>query len=118
MVGVGAFGRVLGELEGIAHEIGVDDDLVALVEVPEDQEFAAEPGFGGPDAFLELLVGCVAVFLRQHLLARRVARQRVEHGCAGAVARLGGVEVPRILRQTRVTGALRAQPGDDFVYGR
>ena len=118
MVGVGTFGGVLGELEGVAHEVGMADDFIALVEVAEDQQFFAKAGFGCADAFLQFLVGGVTVFLREHLLAGGVARQRIEHGCAGSVARLGGVEMPWILGESGVAGALCAELGDDFVDGR
>ena len=117
VVGIGTFGGVLGELEGITHKVSVHDDFVTLVEVTKDEQLIAETRLGGLDTFLQFLIGSVTVFLRQHLLAGCVVRQRVEHGCARAVARLGGVEMPRILCQSGIACALRAQSGDDFVYG-
>ena len=118
MVGVRAFGGVLGQLEGVAHKVGMLDDFVTLVEVAEDQQFGAETLLGVGDALLQFLVGGLAVFVRQHLLARRVGGQMVEHRGTGTVAGCGGVEVPRVLGQSCVAGALRAQLGDDLVNGR
>ena len=43
VVGVAAAGRLLGELEGVAAEVGPADDLVALVVVAEDDQPRAEP---------------------------------------------------------------------------
>ena len=118
VVGVRAFGGVLGQLEGVAHEIGVLDDLVTLVEVAQNQQFGAETLLGVGDALLQFLVGGLAVFVRQHLLARRVGGQTVEHRGTGTVAGCGGVEVPWVLGQSCIAGALRAQLGDDLVNGR
>ena len=53
VVGVRAFGGVLGQLEGVAHEIGVLDDLVTLVEVAQNQQFGAETLLGVGDALLQ-----------------------------------------------------------------
>ena len=50
--------------------------------------------------------------VRQHLLARRVGGQTVEHRGTGTVAGCGGVEVPWVLGQSCIAGALRAQLGD------
>ena len=118
VVGVRTFGGVLGQLEGVAHGIGVLDDLVTLVEVAQDQQFGAETLLGVGDALLQLLVGGLAVLVRQHLLARRVGGQTVKHRGTWTVAGCGGVEVPWVLGQSRIAGALRAQLGDDLVNGR
>ena len=50
-------GGELGELERVAEEVGVADDLVHLVVVPEDDEFLTELGAPGLDQLGELLVG-------------------------------------------------------------
>ena len=55
-LGVGHRQRGVGELERVAHEVGVLDDLVALVEVPEDHELAAERLLGSADARVQLVV--------------------------------------------------------------
>ena len=68
MVGVRAFGGVLGQLEGITHKVGMLDNLITLVEVAEDQQFRAKTLLGVSDALLQFLVGGLAVFVRQHLL--------------------------------------------------
>ena len=47
-------GGVLGELEAVAGEVGVLDDLVALVVVAENDEAAAEGGASGADALVDL----------------------------------------------------------------
>ena len=56
-VGLRAVGRELGQLEGVAGEVGVADDLVALVVVAQDDEPAVQLRLRGDDALLQLLGG-------------------------------------------------------------
>ena len=56
-LGVGAAGRVAGELEGVAGDVGELDDLVALVVVAEDEQPLAERRLGGAGALDEVGVG-------------------------------------------------------------
>ena len=53
----GRRGRVAGELEGVAGDVGELDDLVALVVVAEDEQPVAERGLGGPGALDQVGVG-------------------------------------------------------------
>ena len=69
-LGVGLRLRRVGELERVAHEVGVGDDLVALVEVPEDDDAVAEGLLRCTDAGVELVGRCRAVGGRQLALAR------------------------------------------------
>ena len=48
VVGLGTGGRELGQLEGVAGEVGVPDDLVALVVMAEDDQAAAQRLRGRP----------------------------------------------------------------------
>ena len=52
--GVGAGAGGVGELEGVADEIGVLNNLIALIEVAEDDELFTEGVLGGADAEVEL----------------------------------------------------------------
>lgn len=70
------------------------------------------------DASYQQAVKMLPEPVRQHLLARRVGGQTVEHRGTGTVAGCGGVEVPWVLGQSCIAGALRAQLGDDLVNGR
>ena len=63
VVRLAAAGRLLGELERVAAEIGPLDDLVALVVVSEDHQPSAERGLGRGDATLQLRRRHVAVVL-------------------------------------------------------
>jgi hypothetical protein len=48
--GVRSPGRLLGQLEAVAHDIGEGDDLVPLVVVAEDEHPLPERGLGGAGA--------------------------------------------------------------------
>jgi len=89
VVGVRAFGGVLGQLEGVAHEIGVLDDLVTLVEVAQNQQFGAETLLGVGDALLQFLVGRKALQNRHRTAAdQREQRRRalnLERLCDGGI---------------------------------
>src|SRR5690606_40487312 len=85
-LGLGALGRGPGELEGVTDDVGMVDDFVALVEVPEDHDALAESLFRGDDAAAQLLVAEALVELRQTALAGCAGRDRVGGGCAGAVS--------------------------------
>jgi hypothetical protein len=50
-------GRVLGELEAVPREVGVLDDLVALVVVAENHESLPQEGAGAANAPVELGLG-------------------------------------------------------------
>ena len=54
---VRAGGRLLGQLEGVAGDVGELDDLVALVVVAEHEDPVAERGLGGAGALDEAGVG-------------------------------------------------------------
>ena len=91
-------GRV-GELEGVAHEVGVLDHLVALVEVPQDDGAVPQCRFGGADPGVELGVAGQLVLLRELALPRGRGRCDVGGGGARAVGGhagegLGEVVVP------------------------
>jgi hypothetical protein len=58
------------QLEGVADVVRVLDDLVALVEVPEDHDAVAEGLLRGDDASVEVFGGRVPVGDRQLPLAR------------------------------------------------
>ena len=77
--------RGVSELEAVAEEVGVLHDLVALVEVAEDDDAVAEGVLGSADAEVELPGGGVAVLGGKHTLARGVRGDDVEGGGAGAV---------------------------------
>ena len=117
VVGFRAGGGVLGQLERVTHIIGVHNDFVTLVEVAENQQFATQLVFRVDDALLEFLVACLRVLLAEGLLARGVARDHVERAGTRAVRRFGGVEGPRVFGQAGITGAGRAEPFDNCVYG-
>ena len=73
------------ELEGVAHEVGVLDDLVALVEVAQHDDAFAECLPRGADPGVELLVGGPLVLLGDAALHGGVGRDGVVLRCAGAV---------------------------------
>ena len=89
VVGVRAFGGVLGQLEGVTHEIGVLDDLVTLVEVAQNQQFGAETLLGVGDALLQFLVGRKALQNRRSDGRRSTrtapARLNLERLCDGGI---------------------------------
>ncbi len=103
-LGLGAGPGSVGELEAVAEEVGVFHDLVALVEVAEDDDALAERRFGGADAEVELFGGGVAVLGGQDALAGRVGCDGVERGSAGAVGRRKSVNGPGVKGQARVAG--------------
>ncbi|MCY1222281.1 hypothetical protein D9M72_343690 [compost metagenome] len=70
-LGVGPGERGVGQLKGVAHEVGVFNDLVPLVEVPQDDGLVPEGSFGRPDTGVQFGVAGLLVFLRQLALARR-----------------------------------------------
>ncbi len=92
--GVGASAGGVGELEGVADEVGVLHDLVALVEVAEDDEAVAQRVLRRADAEIELGGGGVAVLRWKAWLARCVGGDTIRHGCARAVAWGLPVELP------------------------
>ena len=102
-LGVGAGEGGVGELEGVADEVGILNDLVALIEVAEDDEFLAERSLGGADAEVELGGRGVAVLGGKAGLARGVGRKAVVHGGAGAVGGRG-VEGPGSVGEGGATG--------------
>ena len=107
-LGIGPGERGVRELERVADEVGVLDDLVALVEVAEHDDAVAEGRLGGTDAIVQLGVGGLAVLGRQRALARRAGGDHVAHRGAGPVAGGAAVELPRALRQLGRAG--RARP--------
>ena len=98
-LGIGAGHGGVRELERVAREVGVLDDLVALVEVAEHDDPVAERGLGGTDAVVQLGVAGLAVLGRQCTLARRAGRDHVAHRRARPVAGGAAVELPRALGQ-------------------
>ena len=108
-LGVGPGEGGVGQLEGVAHEVGVLDDLVALVEVAEDHGAVAQLLLGGADAGVQFGIAGELVLLRQLALAGGGGRGDVRAGGAGAVGggageRLGKVILPRALGQGRAAG--------------
>ena len=101
--GVGTGEGSVGELEGVAEEVGVLDDLIALIEVAEDDELIAEGVFGGSDAEVELGGRGVAIFGGKPGLARSGRGKMVGHGGAGAVGRFS-VEGPWRVGEGRAAG--------------
>ena len=75
-LGVGPGQRRVGELEGVAHEVRVLDDLVALVEVAQDDGAVAQRRLGGADPGVELGVAGQLVLLGQLALPRASAAGR------------------------------------------
>ena len=59
------------ELPGVADDVGVDEDLVALVVVSEDEEAFTQGGLGGPDPLIHLLETEPQVAIRQRLPLRQ-----------------------------------------------
>ena len=72
-------------MEGIAYEIGVLDDLIALIEVTEDKETVAHGVFYGANAEIEFSFGGLTVLAWQDSLGGRTGGQGVAHGGARAV---------------------------------
>jgi hypothetical protein len=93
----------VGELEGVADEVGVLDDFVALIEVAEDDELVAEGVFCGADAEVELGGGGIAVLGGKAGLAWGGGGDVVGHGGAGAVGGRG-VEGPGCVGEGGTTG--------------
>ena len=98
-LGVGPAERGVRELERVAHEVGVLDDLVALVEVTEHDDAVAERGLRGADARVQLVVRRGAVRLGERALARRTGGDHVAHRRARTVSGGARVELPRPLRE-------------------
>ncbi len=93
--------RRVGELERVAEEVGVLDDLVPLIEVAEDHHPVAECRLRGADARVQLLVRGSLVLVRQHPLPRCAGWDAVAHRRARPVAGPGEVEGPRSLARAR-----------------
>ncbi len=110
-------GRVR-ELEGVADEVRIRHDLVALVEVAEDDDPVTEGLLRGTDAGIQLVVGGGAVLLGDLALARGAGRNDVAHRRAGAVAR-GRLEVedPWTFGEIGAAGGAVAGPGADELDG-
>ena len=118
-LGVGAGAGGLGELEGVADEVRVLGDLVALVEVAEDDDAVAESVLGGADAEVEFGRGRGTVLLGEDALVGGEGGDGVKLGGAGAVAGLG-IEEPGGFREAGVTGGPGGGMGnaaEDFVDG-
>ena len=62
VAGLGAGGGLLGEEEGIALEVGVLDDFLALVVMAEDGDVGAELLADVVDALVQLFGGAAQVF--------------------------------------------------------
>ncbi len=100
----------VGQLEGVAHEVGVLDDLVALVEVAQDHCPVAQLFLGGADPYVQLGIAGELVLLGQLALAGGGGRGNVRAGGTRAVGggareRLGKVILPRALGQCRAARA-------------
>jgi hypothetical protein len=97
-LGIWALSRGVRKLKGVADEVRVLHNLVALVEVPEDDHSVTQRLLGNADAVVQLLIGGLLVLKWQHPLARRPGRNDVAHRRARAIAveRLR-VEDPRTL---------------------
>ena len=67
---VGAGGRLLGQLERVAAEIGELDDFIALVVMTEDDQALAELVAQRPDSGVALIGRHLEVFARDLLLAQ------------------------------------------------
>src|SRR5699024_7712424 len=114
-LGVGLRGG--GQLEGVAHVVGVLDHLIALVEVPEHHGAVAELGLRRPDPAVQLLGARLAVLLRDLALARGGGGGRVGHRGARAVAGVAGVDVPGGVEQLGGAGAAGGGTGRDVADG-
>ena len=111
-LGVGLGEGGVGELERVAHEVGVLHDLVALVEVPEDDDALAELLLGRPDAGVQLVVAHLLVLDRQLAGPGDGLGDDVVLGAARSVAG-NQVEDPRSLCELGV--AARVRVGDDLL---
>ena len=109
-LGVGPRQGGVGQLEGVAHEVGVLHHLVTLVEVAQDHGAVAQRGLGRADPGVQLGVAGQLVLLGELALARRGGRRNVGAGGSRAVGRdagegFGEVVVPGALGQRRAAGA-------------
>ena len=99
--GLGTSPRGVRELERVADEVGILNDLVALIEVAEDHEAFAERRLSGADAEVQFALGSLTVLLGKEALLRRPGWQRVMHRSPGTVSRLLAIKHPRRVRQGR-----------------
>ncbi len=101
-IGAGLGG--IGELEAVTEKVGMLHDFVALVEVAEDDDALAEGVLGRANAEVQLFRGCVAILGGKHPLPRRVWRNGVECGGAGAVGGWHRVDGPGVQGEAGVAG--------------
>src|SRR5204862_3218567 len=108
VVCVGSRRRLLRELERIAAQIGVANNLVALIMMPEHYQFIAEFFFCLPYSLVELGFREHPIERRERLVDRRIGWNHVVLTRAGSVVSgQGSVEVPRLLFQFRIARGLR-----------
>jgi len=105
-------------LERVTYEIGVGDDLVALVEVAEDHGAIAERLFGRDDPRLKLDIRGVAVLGGKLPLPRGTGGDDVAHRRARAVAGVRfEVDLPRPRGEVGAAGGA-GRTGADELDGR
>ena len=105
-VGIGFGQRRIGQLEGVTDEVGILYDLVALVEVAEDDESVAELCLGGEDAFVQIFLARALVCRRQ--LPRPHYRFGDDVVLGGTWTVAGhGIELPGPLGQFGITTRCR-----------
>ena len=112
---VGAVFCLLGQLEGVADEVGVAHDFIALVEVAHDDESLAKRSLGCADAEVKLGCGGLAILLGEDALQGHFCRDYVSLGGAGAVAG-GGIEDPGRGGEDGGTGGLLGVDLDQVFY--
>ena len=103
-LGVGSCCGFLGELEGVARDVGEPDDLVTLVVVPEDEHPISERRLRCSSARDEVGVACGRQIARalDASLARRVrapAEQHEVHRSHDAILALGVLRSSRSARR-------------------